>query len=186
MASDSLNVGIYARVSTSDKQNIESQISYLKEYAYRKGLNVVGVYADVGESGKKDSRPEFDRLMSDVRSGRVNGILVQKLDRIGRSLLHLVNLFQEFKRRHVTFISATQNIDTTTPEGRMFLNMMLVLAEYERELIGDRVRVGLELARKRGKRIGRPKGRKDSKPRRKSGYYLRWQRDKKTSPSFFA
>jgi DNA invertase Pin-like site-specific DNA recombinase len=165
-------------VSTRDKQNIETQVDYLKDYATREGLEIFKVYTDVGESGSKDSRPQFDIMLADMRDKKFTGILVYKLDRIGRSLSHLVKLFEEFKKRDIDFISATQAINTTTPEGRMFLHILMTLAEYERELTVSRIKAGLELARKTGKPIG--KRGKDKKKRRRSGYALRWIKNRQT------
>ncbi len=173
-----MKVAIYARISTKE-QDITTQLSYLQDYCKRNDLEVVAVYKDVGQSGSRESRPEFDTLLYSMRAGEFEGIVVYKLDRIGRSLSHLLNLFEEFKNRKVAFISATQNIRTDTAEGRMFLRMLMVLAEYERELIVSRINDGLDRARKQGKKLGRPKGKKDSKPRRKSGYYLRHARGAK-------
>jgi len=126
-----------------------------------------------------DSRPAFNKMLENVRTRKINCVLVYKLDRIGRSLQHLLNLFEEFKNRRVEFISLTQNINTSTPEGKMFLRMLMVLAEYERELIVSRINSGLDRARARseGKTLGRPNGSKDKKRRRKSGYLLRWQKE---------
>jgi len=115
-----------------------------------------------------------------LRQKQFKGILVYKLDRIGRSLQHLINLFDEFKNRNVDFISATQNINTTTPEGKMFLRMLMVLSEYERELIVNRINDGLSRARKQGKTLGRPVGSKDTKRRRLSGYIQRWGKSDKS------
>lgn len=114
-------------------------------------------YVDIGESGSKEKRPAFNKLIEDMRKGKINTIIVYKLDRIGRSLQHLLKLFEEFNKRGIDFISITQNIDTTTPEGRMFLKMLMVIAEYERELIVDRVNAGITRAKKQNKKLGRPK-----------------------------
>tara|TARA_Y100000310_G_scaffold297318_1_gene330214 strand:- start:40 stop:615 length:576 start_codon:yes stop_codon:yes gene_type:complete len=169
-----MKVAVYCRVSTRDKQDITTQQTFLEEYAEREELEVYKIYLDIGESGSKDSRPQFDLMLSDMRIKQFKGILVYKLDRIGRSLQHLINLFEEFKNRGIEFISATQNINTITPEGKMFLRMLMVLAEYERELIVNRINVGLTRARKQGKTLGRPTGSKDTKRRRTSGYIQRW------------
>jgi len=175
-----MKAAVYSRVSTRDKQDITTQELYLKDYASRSGLEVFKFYSDVGESGSKDSRPAFDAMLTDMRAGQFKAVLVYKLDRIGRSLPHLLKLFEEFKRREVSFISATQSINTTTPEGRMFLHMLMTLAEYERELTLSRIQAGLERARSQGKRLGRKPGSKDRKERRKSGYWLRWAGKKST------
>lgn len=166
-------VGLYGRTSMAD-QNSETQLMALRDYCGRVGYQVIGEYIDNGFSGKDDKRPAFERLLADVRANKVDCVVVYKLDRIGRSLKHLLNLFEEFKNLRVDFISMTQNINTNTPEGKMFWQMLGVFAEYERELIVARTKSGLERARKQGKTLGRPKGSKDTKCRRKSGYLRRW------------
>jgi len=166
-------VVLYARISMSD-QNSETQLMALRDYCSRMAYQITGEYVDNGCSGKDDKRPEFERLMGDIRANKSNCVLVYKLDRIGRSLKHLLNLFEEFKNRGVEFISLTQNINTNTPEGKMFWQMLGVFAEYERELIVARTLAGLQRAVRQGKRLGRPVGAKDKKQRRKSGYNLRW------------
>jgi len=180
-----MEVAIYARVSSQD-QNTETQLLPLREYCKRTACKVIGEYIDHGFSGKDDKRPAFERMLSDMRKGKFNVIICCKLDRIGRSLKHLINLFEEFQNRKIGFISLSQNIDTNTPEGRMFLKMLMVLAEYERELIVSRTIEGVNRARKQGKTLGRPKGRGDSRPRSKSGYYLRYTKSKKSSPHVFS
>ena len=147
---------IYARVSTKD-QNIDTQLSFLRTVSEKQDLEIYKEYVDVGESGSKTSRPALNELMGAVRNYKVNGVLVYKLDRIGRSLPHLISLFEEFENKGVQFISATQNINTTTPEGKMFMRMLMVLSEYERELTVDRIRAGLRRAKKEGKKLGRPR-----------------------------
>ena len=166
-------VGIYARVSSND-QRIDTQLLPLREYCQRMNYEIMGEYSDNGFSGKDDRRPQFERLLADMRANKLECIVCHKLDRIGRSLKHLLNLFDEFKNREVEFISLTQNINTTTPEGKMFWQMLGVFAEYERQLIVSRTNAGLERARKQGKKLGRPTGSKDKKRRRKSGYLRRW------------
>lgn len=179
---------LYARVST-EKQSVDNQLKILQEYCKRNGLKVVQVYKDY-VSGSKDSRPEFDEMLHDMRNHRFDCIAVYKLDRIGRSLKHLLQLFEEFEKNKIKFVSVTQNIDTNTPEGKMMVRMLMVLAEYERELTVARINDTLgrykEHLRKDGKFVardgkirhglGRPVGSHDSKPRRKSGYYLRWSK----------
>lgn len=174
---EELKIGLYARVS-KEEQNIETQVMALRDYCQRNNYEIVEEYLDNGISGATDSRPAFNKLLRDMRAGEINCVLVYKLDRIGRSLQHLLNLFEEFKNKKVEFISLTQNINTSTPEGKMFLRMLMVLAEYERELIVSRINAGLERAKKQGKKLGRPKGSKDTKRRKKSGYLLRWQKEK--------
>jgi len=174
-----LKVAIYARVSTLNKgQNTETQLLPLREFCQRNGYQVIEEYVDNGISGTKESRPAFDEMLEAMRTRKINCVLVYKLDRIGRSLPHLLKLFEEFKKRKVEFISLTQNINSSTPEGKMFLRMLMVLASYERELIISRINSGLDLARSQGKKLGRPLNAKDKGKRRRSGYYLRFAKQK--------
>jgi DNA invertase Pin-like site-specific DNA recombinase len=175
-----MTAGIYLRVSTRDRQDINTQRLALQEYCEKEKLNDVKWYEDVGESGAKDSRPAFNNLLEDMRNKNVDLIITYKLDRIGRSLQHLLQLFQEFKNRNIKFISITQTfLNTDTAEGKLILHILMTLAEFERELNIDRIRSGIKRAKKEGKSCGRPKGKKDGKPRRKSGYWLRWSKEKK-------
>jgi DNA invertase Pin-like site-specific DNA recombinase len=151
-----MKTAIYVRVSKSD-QNPETQNVLLREYCEKNNLEIFDIYEDKC-TGKSDSRPAFDELMRDMRDKRFNTIIVYKLDRIGRSLQHLLQLFQEFKNKHIDFISITQNINTTTPEGKLMLRMLMITDKEG----------------KKHKTLGRPKGSKDSRPRPKSGYYYAW------------
>ena len=173
----SKRVVLYARTSMSD-QNSETQLMALKDYCSRMNYQIADEYIDDGFSGKDANRPQFERLLGNVRANRVDCVLVYKLDRIGRSLKHLLNLFEEFKNQGVEFVSLTQNINTNTPEGKMFWQMLGVFAEYERELIVARTNSGLARARRQGKTLGRPNGSKDRKRRRRSGYIARWNGSK--------
>ncbi|MBU0894793.1 MAG: recombinase family protein [Nanoarchaeota archaeon] len=168
-----MNAGIYYRVSTNE-QSTGMQEKAIQDYCERENISIAKEYRDIGESGSKVSRPQFDKLIQDMRNKTFDTIIVYKLDRIGRSLSHLVKLFEEFKKKKIHFISITQAINTTTPEGRMFLHILMVLAEYERELTIVRIHSGLDRARAKGKKLGRPKGSKDKKRRRRSGYHIRW------------
>ena len=164
----------YYRISTRDKQDTAMQKKAVRDYCERKNIELLKEYQDIGQSGKKESRPDFDSMLNDLRVGLIDCIIVYKLDRIGRSLSHLIKLFEEFSKKKIDFISVTQNINTTTPEGRMFLHILMVLSEYERELIINRINAGLSRARAEGKVLGRPKGSKDKSRRRLSGYHNRW------------
>lgn len=149
-------VGIYARVSTADKgQDPEMQLKDLREYAHARGWKVFGEYTDIGESGAKDRRPQLDRLMEDARKRRIDGILVWKLDRFGRSLKSLVNTLEELRSLGIQFVSYTENLDFSTPAGRAMANLIGVFAEFERDLIRERVKAGIQNARCKGKRLGR-------------------------------
>lgn len=151
-----MKTAIYVRVSTKD-QTVNNQIGPLLEYCERNNFSTYKIYSDVGESGAKESRPAFNEMIDDMRKGKFKAIAVWKLDRIGRSLQHLLSLFSEFNKRGIEFISLTQNIDSTTPEGRMFLRMLMIMAEYERELLTSRINAGLDRRKKEGKDLGRPK-----------------------------
>lgn len=159
-------------------QNVDSQLVALRDYCSRVGHDQVEEYVDNGYSGKDMSRPEFERMLNNIRAGKIDCVVVYKIDRFGRSLQHLLNLLEEFKRRKVDFVSITQPVDTTTAAGNMFWQILGVFAEFERTLIVERTRAGLERAKRRGKILGRPKGSRDKKRRRKSGYIARWNGSK--------
>jgi len=161
---------LYARVST-EEQHPEIQIDLLKKYAESHGIHVVKVYVD-RVSGVKSSRPALNDMLFDMRKGLFSCIIIYKLDRLGRSLQHLINICEELNHKNIDLIVTSQNIDTRTPSGKLLFHILGAIAEFERELISERTRMGLKHAKNVGKR-GR-----DKKPRRKSGYYLRWQKDK--------
>ncbi len=153
-----MKVALYARVSTTD-QHCEMQLAELCEYAARRGWQVAGEYVDTGWSGDKRHRPELDRLMRDASEHRCDGILVWKLDRFGRSMLHLVEQLQALDSYGVRFIATTQAIDTdqANPTSRLLLHILAAVAEFEREIIRERVKAGLENAKRRGAAHGRPR-----------------------------
>lgn len=166
---------IYLRVSTQE-QSLGMQEQAIKRYCEVQSIKPIKTFRDVGFSGSKESRPEFDKMLNSLRAKEFDTLIVYKLDRIGRSLSHLVKLFEEFKVKKISFISITQNINTSTAEGRMFLQMLMVLAEYERSLTIRRVNDGLARAKANGVKLGRPEGSKDKVRRRRSGYLLRWSK----------
>lgn len=149
-------IALYVRVST-EGQNTGTQISILSEYAERRGFKIADVYSDVGISGSQDSRPELNRLMADARRRRFSTVLVFKFDRFARSTIHLLRALEEFRSLGVDFISYSEGIDTTTSTGKMVFIMISAIAEFERELIRDRVKAGIKRAMAQGKRLGRPK-----------------------------
>ncbi|MBZ5532785.1 MAG: recombinase family protein [Acidobacteriia bacterium] len=151
-------VALYARVSTlNGHQDPEMQLSELREYATRRGLSIHEEYVDEGVSGSKESRPALNRLMTDAQKCRFDAILVWKIDRFGRSLKHLVNSLADLSAYGVTFISLRDNLDLSTPSGRLMFQIIGAMAEFERALIQERVRAGLRNAKAKGKRIGRPR-----------------------------
>jgi DNA invertase Pin-like site-specific DNA recombinase len=154
----STRVGLYARVSTSNgQQDPEMQLRELREYAERRGWEVANVYTDAGVSGSKDSRPALNRLMADAKQRRIDAVLVWKLDRFGRSLRHLVNALAELEALGIAFVSLRDNLDLTTPSGRLMFQIIGAMAEFERALIQERVRAGLRNAKAKGRRLGRPR-----------------------------
>ena len=151
-------VAIYARVSTSD-QNPEAQLLALREYAERRGFIIHREYVEhvSGEIARRRRHaPEFEALMTDARCRRFDCVLVWKYDRFTRSLGALIAALAEFNALGIHFISHTQSIDTTTATGRLFFHVIGSFAEFEREMIVERVRAGLANARAKGKRLGRP------------------------------
>lgn len=158
MASPNIvRTAIYARVSTANNgQDPSMQTRELRDYCERRGWIIVGEYVDVGISGTKERRPELDRLMADAHRRRFDAILVWKLDRFGRSLRHLVNALAELEPRGIAFISLRDNLDLSTPSGRLMFQIIGAMAEFERALIAERVRAGMRNAKAKGHRIGRP------------------------------
>jgi DNA invertase Pin-like site-specific DNA recombinase len=151
-------VALYARVSTSNgHQDPEMQLRELREYADRRGWQVAGEYIDHGVSGSKESRPELNRLMADAHQRRFDAILVWKIDRFGRSLKHLVNALADLGAYGVAFISLRDNLDLSTPSGRLMFQIIGAMAEFERALIQERVKAGLRNAQAKGQRLGRPR-----------------------------
>jgi DNA invertase Pin-like site-specific DNA recombinase len=149
-------IALYARVSTTE-QTPEPQLHALREYATARGLEVIHEYVDHGISGSRARRPALDRMMADARRRRLDAVAVVKLDRLGRSLVHLLNLTGELEALGVDLVSLDDGLDTSTPAGRLFFAIRGAFAEYERSLIVERTRAGLAAARRRGAKIGRPR-----------------------------
>jgi DNA invertase Pin-like site-specific DNA recombinase len=155
-------VGLYARVSTLTAQDPEMQLFELREYAERRGWSIWKEYVDRGISGSTDSRPALNEMMADAQRRRIDCILVWKIDRFGRSLKHLVTALAELAAVGVSFVSLRDQLDLTTPSGRLMFQIIGAMAEFERALIQERVRAGLRNARLKGKRLGRPSKALDS------------------------
>jgi len=150
-------VALYARVSTSNgQQDPEMQLRELREYAEHRELIITGEYVD-HMTGSKDSRPALNRLMADASRRKFDAVLVWKLDRFGRSLRHLVNAIAELEAIGVAFISFRDNLDLSTPSGRLMFQIIGAMAEFERALIQERVKAGLRNAKAKGKKLGRPR-----------------------------
>jgi putative DNA-invertase from lambdoid prophage Rac len=151
-----VRTAIYARVSTTNNgQDPSMQTRELREYCERRGWMICGEYVDLA-SGAKDSRPELNRLLSDVHRRKCDVVLVWKLDRWGRSLRHLVNSLAELEARGIAFVSLRDNLDLSTPAGRLMFQVIGAMAEFERALIQERVKAGMRNARAKGRMIGRP------------------------------
>ncbi len=152
-----MRAAIYARVSTTNMgQDPTMQTRELEEFCQRRGWDIFGRYVDQGISGAKDSRPELNRLMGDAHSRRFDVIAVWKFDRFARSVSHLLRALEAFQALGIEFVSLSEQIDTSTPTGKMVFTILGAVAELERSLIVDRVRAGMRNARAKGKRIGRP------------------------------
>ena len=154
-----MKAALYLRVSTVDKgQNVQVQEVPLRQWVERLEYEPV-VYAEEGVSGAKTTRPVLEHLRKAVRRREVSAVAVWKLDRLGRSLRHLLQLLEEFEAHGIRLLVHDMAIDTGTPQGRFFFSVMGAFAEFERALIAERVRDGLEFAQSHGTRSGRPIGR---------------------------
>lgn len=150
---------LYARVSTLE-QNCEVQLQDLRRYASQRFARVKE-YVDIGVSGTQRRRPQLDALMADAHKRRFEVVLVWKFDRFARSLKHLIDSLEEFRALGIDFISYTEGVDTTTPSGQLLFHVVGAVAQFERDLIVERVRAGMAHARAMGKRIGRPRAQVD-------------------------
>jgi len=160
MAQESTKVvALYARVSTLD-QNCEVQLEELRRYAGKRFARF-NEYTDTGVSGTQRHRPQLDMLLRDARKRLFDVVLVWKFDRFARSLKQLIESLEEFKALGIDFISLTEGVDTTTPAGQLLFHIVGAVAQFERDLIAERVRAGMAHARAMGKRIGRPRARVD-------------------------
>lgn len=151
-------VALYARVSTSNNnQNPENQLLDLRKFVEHRGFEIYKEYVDHGISGAKDNRPALNELMNDARKRRFDVLAVWKFDRFGRSTKHLIQSLELFRSLKIDFISFQENVDTSTPMGKLVFEVMAALAEFERSLIRERVLSGLRRAKAKGKKLGRPK-----------------------------
>lgn len=156
-----MKVAIYCRVST-EEQDADKQEFLCNEYCNRNNFEVYKVYKDI-ISGTKSSRPAFNLLLEDMRGYKFDAIMVTKLDRLARSLQHLLSLFDEFNKRGINFIATTQNIDSSTATGKLQLQVLGAFAEFERNLISERTIEGMRRA------VGVGKRGKDKIPRKRRG-----------------
>ncbi len=148
---------VYSRISTvGHGQDSTMQTRELIEYCERRGWEIYGCYTDEGVSGKKDSRPQLNRLMADAHARRFDVVVVWRFDRFSRSVSHLCRTLETFRALRIDFVSMMEQIDTTTPAGTFVFHVLAAVAQSERETTVERVRAGLRNARAKGKRLGRP------------------------------
>jgi DNA invertase Pin-like site-specific DNA recombinase len=149
-----MRCAIYARVSTTE-QTVENQLLELRQYASARGWTIVSEWTDVGVSGSKDRRPGLDEMIAAAKRRKFDVLLFWKLDRLGRSLRHLILLCDELQAVGVGFVSLGEGLDATTPAGKLQFQIIGAIAEFERSRIQERVMAGLRRARSQGKRLGR-------------------------------
>jgi DNA invertase Pin-like site-specific DNA recombinase len=153
-----MRAAIYARVSTTNHgQDVTLQTRELQQFALARGWQVAGEYVDGGVSGTKDSRPQLDRLIADAHKRRFDVVCVWRFDRFARSVSHLLRALETFKALGIEFVSFSEQMDTSTPAGKLVFTVLGAVAELERSLIVERVRAGLRNARAKGKTLGRPR-----------------------------
>jgi DNA invertase Pin-like site-specific DNA recombinase len=153
-----MRVAIYARVSTANNgQDPTMQTRELREYAERRGWTIAGEYVDIGHHGHIEKRPELDRLMADAHRRLFDIVVVWKFDRFARSVSHLLRALETFKAQGIEFVSFSEQLDTTTPAGKLVFTVLGAVAELERSLIVERVKAGLRNAKAKGKKLGRPR-----------------------------
>ena len=158
-------VGLYARVSTHNGQDVDLQLEELRQVAHQRGWEVVGEFVDDGVSGAKEDRPGLDALMGAASMGKLDLVAVWKLDRLGRSLQHLLRLLNALQDYRVEFVSLRDSgIDTTSASGRLMLHLIGAFCEYERNLIRERVVAGVRRAQAKGVNCGRPLVELDLRP----------------------
>lgn len=152
----------YARVSTLLNQDVEHQLHGIRDLAKSRNFELVQEYLDIGQSGSSEKRPSLDQLVYQARRGKFKVVIVYSIDRLGRSVKHLLNLIDELSHYGVSLISIRENLDFTTPVGQMALTMLAAVAQLERQLISERIKVALAVKKansaisENGWRCGRP------------------------------
>jgi putative DNA-invertase from lambdoid prophage Rac len=149
-----LRVGLYARVSTHDQQTLPLQLHAMREYSAKRGWTIVAQIKEIGSGAAQ--RELREALLAVARRREVDVVLVWRLDRWGRSVADLVSTLEELQHLGVGFVSLTEALDLTTPAGRAMAGLLAVFAEFERDILRERVRAGLAHARQQGKQLGRP------------------------------
>lgn len=149
-----MRVGIYARVSTHDQQTLPMQLEKMREYVENRKWNLTVEFEEIGSGAK--TRPKREELVKMARRREIDAILVWKLDRFGRSMADLVMTLNELREIGVVFVSLTESLDFSTPSGRAMAGMLSTFAEFERDIIRERVKAGIANAREKGKPHDRP------------------------------
>jgi DNA invertase Pin-like site-specific DNA recombinase len=152
-----MKTALYARVSTNNGQDPEMQLRELREYCQRRGWEIHQEYVDTGISGAKEKRPELDKLLADAHKRHFDAVVVWRFDRFARSVSHLLRALETFRSLGIDFVSLSEQVDTSTPTGKMIFTVLGAVAELERSLIVERVRAGLRNAVAKGKKLGRPR-----------------------------
>lgn len=169
-----MKAAIYCRVSTGS-QELEQQVKACEGFCGYRGFEFV-VFSETG-SGKDFNRPEFYKMLERIRAGEFQSVVCFRFDRLGRNVRDLLDFFSEMENRHVEVISVNENLDTSTAIGRAVRDIILRMAQLERESISEATKQRLQALKASGKTLGRPKGSKDKSQRRKSGYFLRWSKE---------
>jgi DNA invertase Pin-like site-specific DNA recombinase len=173
-----MKAGLYLRVSTADQTTLNQEIE-LRKFCENNGLEIYSIYKDEGISGSKTSRPQLDLMLQDMRNKCFDVIICWKLDRLGRSTQHLLQILEELQNKEVRLICIDMNIDTGTPQGKFFFTIVGAFAELEREIIRERIKLGLARRKAQGHPLGRRKGAKDKFKRKRLGYFQREYKKKK-------
>ena len=150
-----IKVALYCRTSTTNDQSCERQIYELREVAKNHNWTIVGEYVDEGVSGAKKSRPELDKLVKDALSRKFDMVATIELSRLGRSVKHMCEIAEILQQKNIHLFIKNQSIDTSTIAGTLFFNIINSIAQYERDLLIERIKSGLESAKRKGKVLGR-------------------------------
>lgn len=151
-----MRTALYARVSTKDQQTLPMQMKAMREYAKNRQWKVVKEIKEIG-SGADHNRPERENLIKLARQRKIDAVVVWKFDRWGRSMTDFVLTVNDLKDSGVVFVSITEALDLSTPIGEMTAGIFALLAQYERKLLSERVKAGMEYAKSKGKHVGRPR-----------------------------
>lgn len=165
-----MSVAVYCRVSTN-QQDLEQQIEACRRFCAFKGFEIGKIYTDVGSGKDFFKRPAFNEMFTDLRTMKYQGIVVFRFDRLGRNAVECVKFFEEMESKGIEVYSLNESLDTSTAIGRAIRDIILRLAQLERESISEATKQRLQALKNMGRHLGRPTGKGDSRPRKRSGYY---------------